>query len=68
VQLSIRAGEECEFLELKYTGLIGVLETRKKFSAVRWTIRQALKSCPTDFMRELAANTLRRIEAEESKT
>ncbi len=53
-------------LELRYVGLLDVLEARGKFKELRWTARRALKDCPTEFMRSFAGDYLKRAEAEES--
>jgi tetratricopeptide (TPR) repeat protein len=60
VALAIMRGDP-ESLELKYSNLIGVLETRHKFDALRWTIRQALKKCPSEFLKDLTEATLKRV-------
>jgi tetratricopeptide (TPR) repeat protein len=65
--LAERAEEESELLALTYSNLFGILESRKKFAELRWTIRKALKRCPSEFLKDLAEATLMRITIEESE-
>jgi len=68
VAVSLRSGEESDLLELRYMTLIDILEARRKFPQVRWIIRQALRRCPSEFMKDTAEGTLRRIDLESKRT
>lgn len=53
--------EEGELLELRYITLLGILESRGKHNAARWLIRQALRNNPSDTMKGICENTLKRM-------
>ena len=63
--LARESSKEPEELEHEYFTLLDVLEARNKFGELRWIVLKALKECPTEFMRNLADSTLRRIAEKE---
>jgi tetratricopeptide (TPR) repeat protein len=66
--LSVHGGEGPEFLEPCYTTLIDILVGRKKYAQARWSIRRALRDCPSEFMRDMVEQPLKEIESSAGRT
>jgi tetratricopeptide (TPR) repeat protein len=66
--LSVHGGEGPEFLEPCYTTLIDILVGRKKYAEARWSIRRALRDCPSESMRDMVELPLKEIESSGGRT
>ena len=70
VELARESTLEPDELQYAYLTLLEVLEARNKFGELRWTILQARRDCPSEFMKDMTDATLEQIavkEAEASK-
>jgi tetratricopeptide (TPR) repeat protein len=63
VELAREYYKEPGELQYAYMALLDILEARKKFGELRWTILKTRKDCPSDFLKDFTDATLKQIAA-----
>ncbi len=61
LSLAQRDHEDPDLVEMKYLGLLDILEGRGKLREAKWLLRQALRNHPSEMMKEMAEITLKRM-------
>lgn len=61
LSLARRDPETKESLDLAYTTLMDILESRGKLQELRWIMRQALKQAPTELLRDAVNDKMKKL-------